>query len=119
MRAFILALALSLPLGLSACADSATEEAYEEGAPIGDQEDVIGDGEIIDEPGEPEGNVLMDDNTTVGTTYGGYDTDADGRLSMTEYDTGVGDGAFTTYDTDGDGYLNDTEYGVYENSLTM
>ena len=30
------------------------DEAYEDGAPAGDQEDVIGDGEIIDEPGEPE-----------------------------------------------------------------
>ncbi len=114
MRAFILTLALTLPLGLAACADSATEEAYEEGAPIGDREDVIGDGEIIDEPGEPEGNVLMDD-----TMYGGYDTDADGRLSLVEYDAGVGDGAFETYDTDGDGYLNDTEYGVYESTLDM
>ena len=32
----------------------------EEGAPAGDMEDVIGDGEIIDEAGEPEGNVLED-----------------------------------------------------------
>lgn len=62
MRAFILALALvALPLGLTACADSPQEEAMEEGAPMGDQEDVIGDGEIIDEPGEPEGNVMDDD----------------------------------------------------------
>ena len=112
MRAFILALALSLPLGLAACADSATEEAYEEGAPPGDRADVIGDGEIIDEPGEPDADVLGDGLVN-------YDTDADGRLSMTEYDTGIGDGAFTTYDTDGDGYLDDNEYGVYENSLTM
>ena len=119
MRAFILTLALTLPLGLAACADSPREEAIEEGAPIGDQEDVIGDGEIIDEPGEPEGNVLLDDNTTVGTTYGGYDTDADGRLSLAEYDTGIGDGAFETYDTDRDGYLNDAEYGVYESNLNM
>ena len=66
MRAFILALALSLPLGLAACADDATEEAYEEGAPVGDREDVIGDGEVFDEPGEPEGNVL--------------DADADGAV---------------------------------------
>ena len=61
MRAFILALALSLPLGLAACADSPQEEAIEDGAPAGDMEDVIGDGEIIDEPGEPEGNALDDD----------------------------------------------------------
>ncbi len=60
MRAFILALALSLPLGLAACADSPQEEAIEEGAPPGDQADVIGDGEIIDEPGEPDADVLGD-----------------------------------------------------------
>ncbi|PAP77564.1 hypothetical protein [Rubrivirga marina] len=30
------------------------DEAIEDGAPVGDQEDVIGDGEVIDEPGEPE-----------------------------------------------------------------
>ena len=30
------------------------DERIEDGAPMGDQEDVIGDGEIIDEPGEPE-----------------------------------------------------------------
>ena len=114
MRAFILTLALTLPLGLAACADSPREEAIEEGAPIGDREDVIGDGEIFDEPGEPEGNVLTD-----GTAYGGYDTDADGRLSLVEYDAGIGDGAFETYDTDRDGYLNDAEYGVYESNLNM
>ena len=112
MRAFILALALTAPLALSACADSAQEEAFEEGAPPGDRADVIGDGEIFDEPGEPDANVLGDGLVQ-------YDADADGRISTTEYDTGIGDGAFTTYDTDGDGYLNDTEYRVYEESLTM
>ncbi|WP_420454593.1 hypothetical protein [Rubrivirga sp.] len=112
MRAFILTLALSLPLGLAACADSATEEAYEEGAPPGDMEDVIGDGEIIDEPGEPDADVLGDGLVT-------YDTDADGMLSEDEYNTGIGDGAFGTYDTDADGFLNDDEYGVYEESLEM
>ena len=40
-------------------------------------------------------------------------------LSETEYDAGIGDGAFATYDADGDGFLNDEEYGVYENSLNM
>ena len=30
------------------------DEMIEDGAPAGDMEDVIGDGEIIDEPGEPE-----------------------------------------------------------------
>ena len=30
------------------------DEAIEDGAPAGDQEDVIGDGEVIDEEGEPE-----------------------------------------------------------------
>ncbi len=112
MRAFILALALSLPLGLAACADSPQEEAFEEGAPPGDRADVIGDGEIIDEPGEPDADILGDGLVT-------YDTDADGMLSMDEYDAGIGDGAFGTYDADGDGFLNDDEYGVYENSLTM
>ena len=63
MRAFILAFALAVPLALSGCGDSAQEEAIEEGAPPGDQEDVIGDGEIIDEPGEPEGNALTNDTT--------------------------------------------------------
>ena len=58
MRAFILTLALTLPLGLAACADSPREEAIEEGAPAGDRADVIGDGEIIDEPGEPDADAL-------------------------------------------------------------
>ena len=67
MRAFILALALVLPFGLMACGDSAQEEAVEEGAPAGDQEDVLGDGEINDEESEPEGNALMPDDTTMTT----------------------------------------------------
>ena len=73
MRSTVLTLALALPLGLAACAEEPVEEAYEdtttivdepmseemeeaieEGAPAGDMEDVIGDGEIIDEPGEIE-----------------------------------------------------------------
>ena len=64
MRAFILTFALALPLALTGCAESeleeamddneALEEAVEEGAPPGDYEDVPGDGEIIDEPGEIE-----------------------------------------------------------------
>ncbi|OZC02924.1 hypothetical protein [Rubricoccus marinus] len=62
MKKFFIALfALGMTLPLTACEETATppvteaeEEAYEEGAPIGDQEDVIGDGEIIDEPGEME-----------------------------------------------------------------
>lgn len=32
----------------------AVDEAIEDGAPAGDMEDVVGDGEIIDEPGEME-----------------------------------------------------------------
>ena len=110
MRAFILTLALAVPFALAGCADDATEEAYEDGAPVGDREDVIGDGEIFDEEGEPDANVLGDGFTD-------YDGDADGRLSEEEYDAGIGDGAFSTYDTDGDGFLNDEEYGVYESSM--
>ena len=90
MRAFILALALTFTVGLTACESDTAEaveergeaidEAYEErgdaieesydeaadaidetiedGAPMGDREDVIGDGEIIDEEGEPDADVL-------------------------------------------------------------
>ena len=114
MRAFILSLALALPLGvtLTAGADSAEEEAYEEGAPLGDREDVIGDGEVFDEEGEPDANILGDGFTS-------YDTDADGLLSEDEYNTGIGDENFGTYDTDADGFLSEDEYGVYEESLTM
>ena len=62
MRAFILTLALSLPLALAACADNPNQEAIDEGAPAGDMEDVIGDGEIIDEPGEidPDDTAIED-----------------------------------------------------------
>ncbi|HEX9952659.1 MAG TPA: hypothetical protein VGB53_12880 [Rubricoccaceae bacterium] len=67
MRAFILAFALGL--SLTACADSAEQNAIDEGAPAGDQEDVIGDDEVIDEAGEPEGNMMdggtMTDSSTV------------------------------------------------------
>jgi hypothetical protein len=34
------------------------DERIEDGAPAGDREDVIGDGEIIDEPGEPDAGTL-------------------------------------------------------------
>lgn len=34
------------------------DERIEDGSPPGDAEDVIGDGEIIDEPGEPDANEL-------------------------------------------------------------
>ena len=34
------------------------DEQIEDGAPVGDQADVIGDGEIIDEPGEPDADAL-------------------------------------------------------------
>ena len=107
MRAFTLALALSLPVALAACADSPTEEAYEEGAPVGDRADVIGDGEIIDEPGEPDADVL-------GDGFMSYDTDTDGMISEAEYNTGIGDADFGTYDTNADGMLDETEYSVYE-----
>ncbi len=112
MRAFILTLALSLPLALSACADSAEQNAIDEGAPAGDRADVIGDGEIFDEPGEPDADVLGDGLVT-------YDTDGDGMISVDEYGTGVGDDNFGTYDADGDGFLNNDEYMVYERSLDM
>lgn len=67
MRAFLLALALvAAPFTLTACAD---DTAVEQGAPAGDQADVIGDGEVIDEAGEPDADVLgdgmMNDTTMV------------------------------------------------------
>lgn len=56
MRAFILALLLGVTA--TACSDSeqedAAEDAVENGAPAGDREDVLGDGEVDDEEGEPE-----------------------------------------------------------------
>lgn len=71
MRAFILTFALALPLALTGCAESeyeeaqdnneALEDAVEDGAPPGDYEDVPGDGEIIDEPGEIEPDSPNDD----------------------------------------------------------
>ena len=76
MRAFILALALSLPLALGACADP-EEEMIEEGAPAGDQADVIGDGEIFDEPGEPDADVLGD-----GLTDDDINADMDGDVEV-------------------------------------
>ncbi len=39
-------------------AADAIDERIEDGAPAGDRADVIGDGEIIDEPGEPDADVL-------------------------------------------------------------
>ena len=39
-------------------AADAADEAIEDGAPAGDMEDVIGDGEVIDEAGEPEGDEM-------------------------------------------------------------
>lgn len=113
MRTFILTLALAAPLVLVGCADDATEEAYEEGAPVGDREDVIGDGEVFDEEGEADAGVLGDG------LYGGYDTDADGMLSEDEYTTAGLEGDFGTYDADGDGFLNEEEYGMYEGEMNM
>jgi hypothetical protein len=67
-KLFVPALAIAFTFGLTACEETDTpplteaeEEAYEEGAPIGDEEDVIGDGEIIDEPGEIEPDNPDDD----------------------------------------------------------
>ncbi len=34
------------------------DEAVEDGAPVGDREDVIGDGEVFDEEGEPDADAL-------------------------------------------------------------
>lgn len=105
----LLLLALFVPMTFMACQESANEEAIEQGAPPGDQEDVIGDGEIIDEPGEPEGNVF--DN---------YDMDRDGFLSDTEYRDGIGDQNWANYDTDGDGRVSRAEYDAYRaNNPTM
>ena len=82
MRSFILALALALPLSLTACGNDTAEPGdmedvigdgeiidepgemdpddtmIEDGAPMGDSADVIGDGEIFDEPGEPDADAL-------------------------------------------------------------
>lgn len=100
MRAFILALAL--PFALAACADSPQEEAIEEGAPAGDMEDVIGDGEIIDEPGEPEGNMFT-----------GGDTNADGMMDADEFGAAMAGSDMAMYDTDGDGMVSQAEYDAY------
>ena len=102
MRAFILALALVTPMALAGCAESAEEEAIEEGAPPGDMEDVIGDGEIIDEPGEPEGNMFT-----------GWDSDGDGMLNADEFGAGMAGEDMAGYDTDGDGMVSQAEYDAY------
>ncbi|HYE96604.1 MAG TPA: hypothetical protein VD962_10375 [Rubricoccaceae bacterium] len=101
MRAFVFALALALPFALTACGDSADEAATEEGAPAGDQEDVLGDGEVLDEPGEPEGNV-----------FGTFDTDGDGFISETEFTTGQVGNDFGPYDQDRDGRISEAEYAA-------
>ncbi len=98
----VLLMALMLPLTFTACQDSPREEAMEDGAPIGDREDVIGDGEIFDEPGEAEGNV-----------FDTYDLDRDGYLSDVEYRDGVRDNNMRAYDTDGDGRISRAEYLAY------
>ncbi len=103
MRPLLLLLvAFMLPLTFTACQDSAREEAIEEGAPPGDRADVIGDGEIIDEPGEPEGNM-----------FDTYDADHDGFLSDVEYRDGIRDENMAMYDTDGDGRVSLAEYNAY------
>ena len=91
-----------MPFAFTACQDSAREEAMEEGAPPGDREDVIGDGEIIDEPGEPEGNM-----------FDTWDLDRDGYLMGTEYSDNVRDVEMSMYDTDGDGRVSRAEYDAY------
>lgn len=102
MKALILFVALGLPFALAACAESPEEEAMEEGAPPGDMEDVIGDGEVIDEPGEPEGNAFM-----------GADTDGDGMINQAEYDAAMGDANMSAYDTNGDGMVSQAEYDAH------
>jgi hypothetical protein len=102
MRLFILALALAVPAALTGCAESPEEEAVEEGAPPGDQEDVIGDGEIIDEPGEPEGNMFQN-----------WDADGDGNVSETEYGTGMPGVTFADVDANGDGMVSRQEFSDY------
>lgn len=101
MRALALALAFLTPIGILGCAESAEEEAFEEGAPPGDMEDVIGDGEIIDEPGEPEGNV-----------FSTWDADGDGMVNETEFGAS-GEMDMSVYDTDGDGMISQAEYDAY------
>lgn len=98
----LLLLAFMLPMTFTACQESAREEAIEDGAPPGDREDVIGDGEIIDEPGEPEGNM-----------FDTWDADRDGYLNDTEYRTNVTDVEMSMYDTDGDGRVSRAEYMAY------
>lgn len=70
-------------------------------------EDVIGDGEIIDEPGEPEGN-MMDTGT-----FADLDTDHDGMINADEFGVWMTDGDMTTFDTDGDGMISQAEYDAY------
>ena len=107
MRTFLLLLvALLMPLTFTACQDSAREEAMEEGAPPGDREDVIGDGEIIDEPGEPEGNMFET-----------WDADRDGFLNDAEYRANITDVEMAMYDTDGDGRVSLAEYNAYHNRM--
>jgi hypothetical protein len=101
MRALALLLAFMFPIGILGCAESAQEEAFEEGAPPGDMEDVIGDGEIIDEPAEPEGNVFQT-----------WDADGDGMVNETEFGAS-GETDMTVYDTDGDGMISQAEYDAY------
>lgn len=105
MRAFTLALALALPFGLAACNAEPEQPEYIEDA----QEEAVG-------PIEEEVQQELGVDTNAGT-FETYDTDADTRLSQTEYDAGVGDGNFSTYDTDADGYLTIEEYRVYEETL--
>lgn len=98
----LLLLALMVPMTFTACQDSPRQEAIDEGAPLGDREDVIGDGEIIDEPGELEGNV-----------FDSFDLDRDGFLSDVEYRDGIGDQNWSAYDTNGDGRISRAEYEAY------
>ncbi len=109
MRAFILTFALSLPLGLAACADSPSEEAAEA---IDEQTEERAD--AIEEQGDELAEAVED-----GDLFGTYDTDGDMMISETEYTEAGLVGDFGEYDADGDGMYNEEEYGLYESSLDM
>lgn len=102
MRALIITLFIALPFALVGCAESPQEEAYEEPAPPADLEGDFGDGDIIEEPAEPEVNMFM-----------GADTDGDGMLHADEFTAAWPDADMTLYDTDADGMVSVEEFDAY------